>query len=34
MADKVRSLVETMMQDLMYFVRKRVFTKEEARDIL
>jgi hypothetical protein len=34
MADKIRILVESMMVDMLYFVKKGVFTKQEAKQII
>jgi hypothetical protein len=34
MADKIRILVESMMVDMLYFVKKGVFTKQEAKLIM
>lgn len=34
MADKVRVLIETLKNDILYFVRKGVFSKEDVKLIM
>ena len=34
MADKIRSLIESMMPELISLVKKNLFTQTEAQDIL
>ena len=34
MADLVQSTIETMVPDMLFFMRRKIFTKQEIKDIL
>lgn len=34
MADKIRLLMEGMLPDMLYYLKRKVFSKEEIRDIM
>ena len=34
MADKINLLIESMMPDMLYLIRRKIFSKDEAKAIL